>query len=205
MTAITRKGLLKKKEILHSTELLMKKEKYDNITVKQICEAAHVSIGTFYHYFDHKDLLAVEIFREIDVYMEDVLAQTLNSHDEIENINRYCVGYGMYTREKGVCFCQSMNSIYLDPKLYSRSMERRRPIFQVLKKLIERGLKKGQIAAFYEPNGLAETIILILRGANFDWARRGGEYDLTEEIREMANRMTTLLRVREAPDEPKLS
>lgn len=199
MPAITRKGLRKRNEILYKTAILLKKTKYDHLTVRDICKASKISVGTFYHYFGKKEKLAVEIFKLIDQYVENTLAPSLTSDDEVENIMNYCIGLVRYVCKMGVCFCQSMNSISLDPKIYSREAEHGRPVFTVLEKIILNGQKAGQVKSSFDANSLAETIILFLRGMNFDWARRGGEYDLERWVREITEQELTLLRTQSTP------
>ena len=53
------------KKIIDATIALIKKSGADSVTVRNVCEKADVSIGTFYHYFRDKDDLMIFFLREI--------------------------------------------------------------------------------------------------------------------------------------------
>lgn len=57
---------LTKKKIFDTTMLLIKKKGYGKITIREICQSAQISIGTFYIYFTSKDEILWEIYDKID-------------------------------------------------------------------------------------------------------------------------------------------
>ena len=57
---------LTKKKIFDTTMLLIKKRGYGKITIREICQQAQISIGTFYLYFSSKDEILLEIYNKID-------------------------------------------------------------------------------------------------------------------------------------------
>lgn len=57
---------LTKKKIFDTTMLLIKKKGYGKITIREICQSAQISIGTFYLYFTSKDEILWEIYDKID-------------------------------------------------------------------------------------------------------------------------------------------
>lgn len=57
---------LTKKKIFDTTMLLIKKRGYSKITIREICQSAQISIGTFYLYFSSKDEILLEIYNKID-------------------------------------------------------------------------------------------------------------------------------------------
>lgn len=65
---ITRKdqARLTKKKIYDTTILLIRKKGYSKITIREICQAAEISVGSFYLYFSSKDEILPEFFRRID-------------------------------------------------------------------------------------------------------------------------------------------
>lgn len=194
MSEISQKGKKKKKHIILQAATLMREEKFETITVRRICEAAEISIGTFYHYFEKKENVAIGIFELIDDYIEYKLMPSLNSDDEIENIIGYCRGFANYAEKLGVSYSQAINSLFPAPSIYSRDTEKRRPLYYELRSLIQRGMDKGQIGKVHSADQITDAIILVLRGTDFDWARRGGDYSLTARIAEMMRVLVSLLR-----------
>mgnify|MGYP003278900450 CR=1 FL=1 len=57
---------LTKKKIFDTTMFLIKKKGYSKITIREICQNAQISIGTFYLYFSSKDEILLEIYNKID-------------------------------------------------------------------------------------------------------------------------------------------
>ena len=178
MSKVTEKVIRKKKAIIEKTSNLLKKTKFENLTVQMICEEAEISIGTFYHYFETKDDLIVGMFELYDEYLEREILGTLTSGDEAVNVIRFCRGYAEYMSHCGVKYAQILNSLYPCGKDYSRVLEKKRPLFTELKKIIVRGMEKGQFGSVYNADMLTEMLVGVLRGYCFDWSRRGGGYDL---------------------------
>ena len=53
-----------KQKIIDTTIELVRRHGADAVTVRSVCEAAELSIGTFYHYFSNKDDLLMYFVRE---------------------------------------------------------------------------------------------------------------------------------------------
>ena len=60
------------KATIYTTALrLFSEYDYNTVTVDDICEASHLSKGTFYYYFKAKeDLVILAFFQEMDLYLE---------------------------------------------------------------------------------------------------------------------------------------
>ena len=63
---------LQNKTMIYTTALrLFSEYGYNTVTVDDICEASHLSKGTFYYYFKAKeDLVILAFFQEMDLYLE---------------------------------------------------------------------------------------------------------------------------------------
>lgn len=59
-------AVLTKKKIFDTTLLLIKKKGYSKITIREICQHAEISVGTFYIYFLSKDDILLDIYRRLD-------------------------------------------------------------------------------------------------------------------------------------------
>ena len=64
--------------LLKSSLKLMKEKGYQNTTVREICNDAKVSIGTFYSYFPAKEDLFLNIYMEGDRFFTDSVALNLS-------------------------------------------------------------------------------------------------------------------------------
>lgn len=59
-------AVLTKKKIFDTTLLLIKKKGYNKITIREICQHAEISVGTFYLYFLSKDDILLDIYKRLD-------------------------------------------------------------------------------------------------------------------------------------------
>lgn len=59
-------AVLTKKKIFDTTLLLIKKKGYNKITIREICQHAEISVGTFYIYFLSKDDILLDIYQRLD-------------------------------------------------------------------------------------------------------------------------------------------
>ncbi len=181
MSKITSKGFEKRKAIVEKATTLMNEVDFEHLTVRMICDAADISIGTFYHYFDEKYDLIVELFGLVDQYLEETVIPTLTSKDELVNIVRFCRGFAEYVTICGTTRSKLINSMYPNYEKNSREIECKRPLFSEMKTIIIRGQKQGQIDISLNPDDITDMLIVMLRGYCFDWARRGGSYNLEDK------------------------
>lgn len=184
MTNIEEKQFEKRKFIIDKAMDLMNEVGFEKMTVRMICEAADISAGTFYHYFENKLDLLIELFALIDAYFEENILEKLNNKDEIVNIIKFCEAFAEYATLIGSQKCRIINSTFPIGSKEEHYEERQRVIYSELNKIINRGQEKGQITTDYTADKLVDMIIIIIRGYCFDWARRGGAYDLVEYTNE---------------------
>ena len=59
-------AVLTKKKIFDTTMLLIRKKSYSKITIREICQSAEISIGTFYLYFLSKDDILLDLYRKME-------------------------------------------------------------------------------------------------------------------------------------------
>ncbi|KGK81957.1 TetR/AcrR family transcriptional regulator [Clostridium sp. HMP27] len=185
MTNIEEKQFEKRKIITDKAMDLMNEVAFEKVTVRMICEAADISAGTFYHYFENKLDLLIELFGLIDGYFKENVLAKLNNEDEIENIFKFCEGFAEYATLIGFKKCKVLNSTFPIGSKENCYEENNRILYSELNKIINRGQEKGQITTDYTAYKLVDMIITIIRGYCFDWARREGPYDLVKYINEV--------------------
>lgn len=74
----------KREEILHAGLELIAERGFHNAPIASIAEHAHVGAGTIYRYFENKDVLINEIFREILGKVRKGLLEGYNEQESIE-------------------------------------------------------------------------------------------------------------------------
>lgn len=71
---VTRKeqAVLTKKKIFDTTIFLIRKKGYSKITIREICQNAEISVGTFYLYFLSKDDILLDLYSKVNQKLMDM-------------------------------------------------------------------------------------------------------------------------------------
>lgn len=194
MTKIKEKQLAKRKIIVEKATNLIKEVGFESLTVRMICDASGISAGTFYHYFENKSDLVIELFALIDDYFQGNVLNRLDHADELRNIISFCKGFVEYVTLCGVGRSKLINSMFPIYNKDGEKEERDRILYKELNTIITRGQEKRQITTDYTANQLTDMILVMIRGYCFDWGRREGAYDLVECIDEMMSLFIKSLR-----------
>lgn len=86
-------GLSKRERLLDAAERLMLKRGFWGTSVEEVCAAAAVTKGAFFHYFDGKEQLALEALDRFVGTMVGRIRQAIenaDSEDEFSHICAYC-------------------------------------------------------------------------------------------------------------------
>lgn len=68
-----------RRQIIDSARQLFLQQGFDATTMRQIGEAASVTTGSLYHFFEHKDAIFLEIVREVFAVADTLARQTLHN------------------------------------------------------------------------------------------------------------------------------
>ena len=176
MTKIQEKQTNRRREIIETIIPLLEEKTFEEISVEDICKAADISVGSFYHYFEKKSDILAGLFTRIDSFMEKDVYPLLKKRDEIENLRIFAQSWIKYIEGTGLDHSRLIATI--DTTDLTLSGEKRSSA-AVLEKIIQRGQEKGQITASQSPQQLAELFMIALRGLSKDWTSRGAAYSLT--------------------------
>ncbi|MBQ8804540.1 MAG: TetR/AcrR family transcriptional regulator [Tyzzerella sp.] len=185
-TAELSKQQLKSKEtkekIFQAAKRILQKSGYENLSIKNICEEAGVSNGSFYHHFKTKDDLLsyyIEDQPTIDPELLDVPKDKQTAKEAIVGVY---LNYVAYCKELGVDFVAGYytpRNQALNPSIRT---ERPYPIVTV-----QRYLEKAVAAKAIELNLSIEEVVTDIRmlviGNAFEWALRNGEVNFEENMR----------------------
>ena len=164
---------------------LVEKKGFNNITVKDICEKAGVAVGSFYNYFNSKDDILNETFKKADNFFQDTVASNVDGENAKEKIVNFFFFYADY------CKRDKMDQL---KQIYNTSnpmfIKKGRPMQEVLKKIVEEGIEKGEIVTDMNPDDLVRFLFIALRGVIFDWCLYDGGYDLIQFTRDYTERLT---------------
>lgn len=177
LTSRQKQAIETKLRISEAAMKLLKITSYDLLKITDICNEANVSIGTFYHYFESKDMMIKSCYNSIDsLIIEDYGKKGFDSYiDAIIGLNNSeativaSLGYNFITN--------SYIQILLDESQYTISPNRL--VHLKLIELLKLALNENEIidTDIYE---LSEYINRTARGNIFDWCLKRGTTNLVE-------------------------
>lgn len=180
MSEILSKQQLKSKEtkakIFRAAKHILHKHGYEALSIKNICEEAGVSNGSFYHHFKTKDDLLSYYIEEQPNINPDLL-DIPKSADEVKSAIVYVyLNYVHYCQELGVEFMAN----YYTPKNQSLNplirTERPYPIVTV-HNYLQKCIGAGIISPNQDIEDITTDIRMIVIGNVFEWCLKEGNAD----------------------------
>lgn len=182
-----KKSQATKEKIFRAAKTILKKKGYEELSIKNICEEAGVSNGSFYHHFKTKDDLLSYYIEELPSIDPDVLGVPANVEEAKEAIVQVYLNYVTYCRELGVEFMAG----YYDTKNQALNVairsERPYPIVTV-QNYVEKAVQAGRVQLIGDIDGFTTDIRMIVIGNVFEWCLRDGQVDFEGNMRRSLER-----------------
>ena len=169
-----------RRAILDAAVRLSKEGGFDKLSIREICAAAGVTTGAFYHHFASKDDLLTQGFSSLDDYLEEAMRSCL-AKPPLERLEVLVRAYADYTEEVG---WQTMSLYYTrrlsDPTAASLSPNRYtlRAMEECLQQLSDEGILTPERA----PAWTAEFLFRHFRGVVVDWILHRGSYPIWPKL-----------------------
>lgn len=171
-----------KERIFQAAIRILQRNGYENLSIKNICEEAGVSNGSFYHHFKTKDDLLSYYIEMQPTVNPELLEIPKNKEDAKDAIVGVYLTYAAYCKELGVDFVAGYYNPHnqaLNPDIRT---ERPYPIVTV-QKYLEKAVDAGAIDLKL---GIAEVVTdirMLVIGNAFEWALRNGSVNIEENIK----------------------
>lgn len=173
-------SILKKKAIVDVIVKLMDEEGLKNITIKDICDEAHISVGAFYHYFTSKDSIPLEMYELMDKFFLFYKEDIFNHSTAVEDIVDFVRHFGMFVEQWGY-FANLLIIRYSVEKLPDNNNLPRK-IYGILKEVIMTGIEEKQLSLRIDPDELVSTIFVLIRGYLLEWTKKGQDYPVKDNM-----------------------
>lgn len=171
-----------KERIFRAAKRILQKKGYEELSIKNICEEAGVSNGSFYHHFKTKDDLLSYYIEDQPSINPDLLDLPRNADEAKIAIIHVYLNYVEYCRELGVEFMSG----YYDTKNQALNpdsrTERTYPIVTV-QTYVEKAVEARIIRLNLEIEAFTTDIRMIVIGNVFEWCLRGGKADFEGNMR----------------------
>ena len=175
------KAVKKKWHISETAMALFKERGYNSVKVKEICKAADISLGTFYHYFSSKDSIIDETYQIIDARLFECLEKKefTSPIDKILGI----LEQSALIMEEELGYVLMVGSYYqIISSKPDYSYSHKRKLYITLVETVKEGINLGYFKSDTDPNEIAEACLRIGRGDIIDWCLKGGTYKLGDLI-----------------------
>ena len=171
-----------KGKIFRAAKHILQKKGYEQLSIKNICEEAGVSNGSFYHHFKTKDDLLSYYIEEQPSINPDLLETPANPEEAKQAIIYVYLNYVHYCQNLGIEFMANYytpKNQSLNPLIWS---DRPYPIVTV-SDYLQKAIEAGVVSPSAQLNDIATDIRMIVIGNVFEWCLKGGETDFEGNMR----------------------
>ena len=177
------------RRILHTALELMRSQGFDQVSVRDICKAAGITTGAFYHHFPSKDALLEYGFAPLD----DSVAAAMAGHEAEppeRRLWRLLSAYAEFMEDSRELIGRYYQRRIAVPG--TKSMDSRRYIHQAMLDCFRQAEKEGLLAPGHSPEWVADFCFRHFRGVVIDWVLHHYSYPLLPRMREDYQLFTAL-------------
>ena len=171
-----------KSRIFKAAKNILQEQGYERLSIKNICDEAGVSNGSFYHHFKTKDDLLSYYIEEQPSINPDLLDSPENSDEAKIAIIHVYLNYAKYARELGVEFISNYyvpKNQALNPEIRT---ERPYPIVTV-ENYLRKAIDAGTVVPKIPLEEILTDIRMLIIGNVFEWCLHDGDTDFEGNIR----------------------
>ncbi|MDC7126602.1 MAG: TetR/AcrR family transcriptional regulator, partial [Spirochaetales bacterium] len=176
------KGIETKIRITRTALELFKSRGFNDVTVRDICSSASISIGSFYHHFESKEEIINTAHKQLDKLWEERIANFKYQKNVKENILYLFEEAGMVMQELG-WEMTAHSYVHLLTSLKKYATQTDRPIYVHLRSVIAVGILEDYFKPETDVETLTNLLVRSARGVLFDWCLNDGEYSLPQKLR----------------------
>lgn len=169
-----------RRAILDAAAALARQVGFDRMTIREICQAAHVTTGAFYHHFSSKEDLLNQGFDSLDTFMEEALAPYRDA-PPIQRLEALLKLYAQYMEGLG----WETVARYYGRRLanpVAASMSPKRYTLRAMLECLTALAQEGVLTPAYTPEWTAEFFFRHFRGVVVDWTLHRGDYPLWPKL-----------------------
>lgn len=177
MGIVKQKQINKRNEIIEKVLPLIGKVSFEELSMKDICAVADISIGSFYHYFNKKEDLLSGLLTLIDDYMISEAFPKMKKKKESDNLIIFAKYWLKYVNDNGLSRSKLISSLDLSDQNYEGEQ---RITFTEVSNRISKAQASGEFASELSADELSSLFFMSLRGITVDWTRREAGFDIVK-------------------------
>jgi len=168
-------------KILHAALTLMRERDYDQVSVRDVCKAADITTGAFYHHFSSKEDMLRRGFAPLDYHLEQLM-EGHQADPPLARLELLVDGYAAFVEQE----LGKLAGQYYVYRLSTRApdaLEGSRYTYRAMQKCLEDSEKLGLLAPGHTPEEVTRFCIRHFRGIIIDWILHEYNYSLAERFR----------------------
>ncbi len=152
-------------------------------TIRQIAQAAHVGLGTFFNYFAGKEAVLAEIGRirqeRVEARLRDPARAAASTRERMADVLRALVSD---MEEEPDLARAIIHAAMSSPEIFHGERARFLALTELLAGVLRDGQARGEVAADCDVEAAAHLIISAYAALALDWAARASDYELTPTL-----------------------
>ena len=164
-----------KNKIIAAAEELFKQKDYEDISIREICQLAGISIGAFYRYIGSKDKLFKIFHLKLGAESMKLVLERTDNKLPVEKIVIIINIYLDFILYYGYKFVKYFLSLSLENEMFASPPG---ALDTFLRVYISEAFEGGYFNSKYDIDYVYRVIYSSLRGATFDWCMNMGKNDL---------------------------
>lgn len=174
-----------KERILNVAAALLRYKTIEDISVQEICKEANVSVGSFYHHFENKSSIIVELYKDVDAHFEKNIINYIDKSDPIKAIVEYLSYQCRHATKIGIDSIKNIYKSQIDNgNVFFLSNDRGLP--KGLRTLVTLASDEGLFRDDVTIENLVSELLIISRGVIYHWAVSNGEADIIGNVRSIS-------------------
>ncbi|HJB81222.1 TetR/AcrR family transcriptional regulator [uncultured Flavonifractor sp.] len=167
--------------ILQAAMDLSRKQSFDKVSIREICQQAGITTGAFYHHFRSKEDLLSRGFAPLDTYLEQCLAGHEDDPPALR-LRRILTNYAGFLENLGWELVARYYQRRLDAPDDTSSMDSSRFTLRAMAGCLAQAEAEGGLLPGWSAEWTADFLLRHFRGVVIDWTLHRGSYQLLSKL-----------------------
>lgn len=191
LTKRQKQAIETKMKISKTAMELFKHNQMEDVKVSDICKEANISVGAFYHHFSSKEAIIKTAYNSLD----EIIISKIKNQDYINATEKTISIFEEATiilTDYGYEFVANGYKIMLN-NFDESTFSKERSSYVLIASTIEEAIKNREINTNMSSYEITDILMAAGRGLLFDWCLHKGNYNLTDKMTILVNKIINSL------------
>jgi TetR/AcrR family fatty acid metabolism transcriptional regulator len=176
-----------KNKIVEKALPMIREKGFANVTVEDICLAAGVAKGTFYHYFESKE----KVFGNTGIILDDLQLDNLLNNEQMSSLDKiyYIVdAYMHFVNSQGIDITRLLFKAFLDgSNIYTNETTG----INILVNVVNEGIERKEFNPDLTAQEIVDLVLSYTMGLIVYWCNSNDSYDLESKSHNLIKKWLT--------------